>query len=84
MKKCGKARRQICEFVDEFDEFGVNGRTNRINYSFDCDTGGVVYLIKYRQCCKLYLGSTITLFRKRFNNHKSNIKRDERGQRGIP
>ena len=73
-----------CEFVDEVDEFGVNGRTYQINYSFGCDTGGVVYLIKCRQCCKLYVGSTITSSQKRFNNHKTSIKRDDRGQRGIP
>ena len=84
MKKCGKARCQICEFVDEIDEFEVNGRTYQINYSFDCDTGGMAYLIKCRQCCKLFVGSTIISFRERFNNHESRIKRYEMGRRGIP
>ena len=84
MKKCGKARCQICEFVDEIDEFEVNGRTYQINYTFDCDTGGMSYLIKCKQCCKLYVESTIISFRKRFNNRESRIKRYEMGRRGIP
>ena len=29
------------------------------------------------------MGSTTTLFRLRFNNHKSSLRRYERGQRGI-
>ena len=33
---------------------------------------------------KLYVGSTITAFRTRLNNHKSSMKRYERGERGIP
>ena len=31
IKKCGKARYQMCEFVDEVNAFGVNGRTYQIN-----------------------------------------------------
>ena len=31
MKKCDKARYQICKFVDEVDEFRINGRTYQIN-----------------------------------------------------
>ena len=30
------------------------------------------------------MGSTITSFRRRFNNHKSSVKRYGNGQRGIP
>ena len=79
-RKCRKTR-QIFKLVKEGDKFYDKGRTY-INYSFDCDSGGVVYLIKCKKCLKLYVGSTITTFRTRFNNHKS-MKR-EGGQRGIP
>ena len=36
-----------------------------------------------RLCRKQYVGSTITSFRYRFNNHKSSLARFGRGQRGI-
>ena len=32
---------------------------------------------------KQYVGSTITSFRKRFNNHKSSLSRYGKGQRGM-
>ena len=47
------------------------------------DSSGVIYLIECKKCLKLYVGSTITSFRKRFNNHKSSLVRYGKGQRGI-
>ena len=41
-------------------------------------------MIKCKMCLKIYVGSTITAFRKRFNNLKSRINGYARGQRGIP
>ena len=52
-------------------------------YCFDCDSAGVIYLLTCRRCSKIYVGSTVTSFRKRFNNHKSSLKRFGKGQRGI-
>ena len=46
-----------------------------INFSFDCDSAGVVYLLTCKRCSKMYVGSTVTFFRKKFNNHKSRLKR---------
>ena len=43
----------------------------------------MVYLITCKTCGKQFVGSTITEFRKRFNNHKSSINRYGKGQRGI-
>ena len=74
MRKCGKLRSQICQFVEEGDTFGRNAEYC-INFLFDCDSPGVVYLIKCKTCSKIYVGSTITSFRKRFNNHKSSANR---------
>ena len=48
MKKCDKARCQICNFVVETQKFEHNGHTYWINYSFDCDSIGVIYLLKGR------------------------------------
>ena len=41
------------------------------------------FLISCKKCGKQYVGSTITSFRYRFNNHKSSLTRFGRGQRGI-
>ena len=82
---CGKARCKVCKFVETGSIFmgNVEKRSFHINHSFDCDSQGVVYLITCKRCCKQYVGSTITPFRLRFNNHKSSLRRYERGQRGI-
>ena len=79
MKKCDKARCQICNFVVETQKFEHNGHTYWINYSFDCDSIGVIYLLKCARCFKVYVGSTITTFRKMFNNHKSSLRKYGQG-----
>ena len=83
MKKCDKARCQICNFVVETQKFEHNGHTYWINYSFDCDSIGVIYLLKCARCFKVYVGSTITTFRKRFNNHKSSLRKYGQGIRHM-
>ena len=57
-------------------------RTYWINFVFNCNSQGVVYLIICKQCSKLYVGSTITSFTKRFNNHKSSVNRNGKGIAG--
>ena len=42
-----------------------------------------MYLIASKVCRKQYVGSTIALFRKRFNQYKSNIKSYSEGRRGM-
>ena len=49
----------------------------------DCDSKSVVYMIIRKRCKKVYVGSTVTSFRKRFNNHKSSLQRYSKGQRNI-
>ena len=85
MRKCSKVRCQICKYVREGRSFkdSSGNREYYVNYDFDCDSKGVVYLIECKKCIKLYVGSTITSFRKRFNNHKSSLVRHRKGQRGI-
>lgn len=65
---------------------GFKGKNRKyfINFEFNCDSCSVVYLIKCKKCSKIYVGSTITSFRKRFNNHKSSLTRYGKGQRNIP
>ena len=58
-------------------------REDYINFSFDCDSVGLVYLIRCRKCRPIYVKCIITSFRKRINNHKSSLNRFSKGQRGI-
>ena len=44
----------------------------------------IVKPISCKKCRKNYVGSTVTTFKKKFNNHKSSMIRFGRGQRGIP
>ena len=65
MKKCGKSRCQICSYVEEAEEFEYGNKKYWINYPFDWDSEGVIYVIRCISCSKIYVGSTITTFRKR-------------------
>ena len=44
----------------------------------DCNTDHVIYLLPCSKCSKQYVGSTITKFRTRFNNHKSRLSAHKR------
>ena len=85
MQPCGKSRCRICAFVSGSDTFrDYDGKNSyKINYHFDCDSSGVVYLLSCKKCMKLYVGSTINTFRQRFNNHKSSLTRYGKGQHNI-
>ena len=45
MRKCGKPRCQICNYVEEVEKFVYDKYTYWINYSFDCDSEGVIYVL---------------------------------------
>ena len=49
----------------------IDSREYRINYSFNCDSLNVVYLLQCTVCGVQYVGSTCTPFRLRFNNYKA-------------
>ena len=49
----------------------IDSREYRINYSFNCDSSNVVYLLECTVCGVQYVGSTCTPFRLRFNNYKA-------------
>ena len=53
-----------------------------MNYHFDCNNLCAVYLITCKVCKKQYTGSTVTKFRARFNQYKSNVKLYDEGRRG--
>ena len=66
--------------MDEKDGF-VSSRTEKrysINYSLNCNSCNVIYLITCGKCGLQYVGSTTTKFRLRFNNHKARLKKHEK------
>ena len=52
-------------------------------FSFNCNGRNVVYLLTCKIWEKQYVGSTVTKFRCRFNQYKSNINLYGKGQRGF-
>ena len=71
MKKCGKSRCKVCRFVEEGRDFEGHGNEFKTNYSFNCDSEGMVYLISCSKC------------RRRFNNHNSSLVRYTKGRRNM-
>ena len=70
---CKKSRCQVCKVMSNSDSFmsSTTGKEYKINYSFNCDSSNVVYLIDCNVCGVQYVGSTCTPFRLRFNNYKA-------------
>ena len=77
--KCSSKRCEVCKYFDEHSHFkgSQDDRRYSINYSLNCNSNNVVYLVTCKKCLLQYVGSTITKFRLRFNNHKSRIRRHE-------
>ena len=59
----------------------VTGEIYKMNFHFDCNSLCVVYLITCKVYKKHYTGSTVTKFRARFNQYKSNLKLYGEGRR---
>ena len=80
-----KTQHRVARFVILLmsNTFGPSEHAYYINFAFDCNSEGVVYLIICKKCKKIYVGSTVTCFRKRFNNHKCSLIRYGKGQRGY-
>ena len=74
-KGCGDRRCRVCDFLVEGTGFKsrVTGRNFVINFKLNCNSDLVVYLLSCAKCEMQYIGSTITKFRTRFNNHKSRL-----------
>ena len=66
-------RCQVCKSMSENDSFYFHATRNeyKINFSFNCDSSGVVYLFDSVVCGVQCVGSTRTPFRLRFNNYKA-------------
>ena len=75
----------ICKILENGDQFESTLTKEKycINFSFDCNSCCVVYLLTCKVCFKQYVGSTAKKFRLRFIQCKSNIKLYAEGRRGF-
>ena len=73
---CCHSNCDICKILENGDRFEstVTKKKYRINFPFDCNSICLVYLLTCKVYLKQYVGSTVTMFRLRFNQYKSNIK----------
>ena len=71
---CGRGNYEICNALKSGKEFKstVTSEIYKMNFHFDCNSSSVVYLITYKVYKKQNIGSTVTKFRARFNQYKSN------------
>ena len=62
--RCEKSRCQVCKSMSESDSFysHATSKEYKINFSFNCDSSGVVYLFDCVVCGVQYVGSTNTPF----------------------
>ena len=60
-----KSRCQVCKVMSNSDTFksSTTCKEYKINYSFNCDSSNVVYLIECNVCGVQYVGSTCTAFK---------------------
>ena len=81
----GRKNCEICHILHQGDTFesSSTGKQYKINFSFNCNSRNVVYLLTCKICEKQYVGSTVTKFRSRFNQYKSNINLYGKGQSGF-
>ena len=54
-----------------------------MNFRFDYNSSDVIYLISCTVCGCQYMGTMVTRFRERFNQHKSNVNLYSQGVRGL-
>ena len=83
---CGKSRCQVCNVICDIDTFTshITDKEYKINFSFNCDSSNVVYLMECKVCGVQYVGSTCMPFRLRFNNYKACNRKFIGGSSGVP
>ena len=83
--KCDSKWCEICNFIETGNEFKsfVTQISHKINFRFDCNSSDVIYLLSCKICGRQYTGTTVTRFRERFNQYKSDINLYSQGVRDL-
>ena len=77
-EKCGKSRCEVCLNIQETDTFTstTTGESFNINHKLNCDDKCLICLLTCKCCGKQYVGETTDEFRLRWNNYKSNDRKN--------
>ena len=76
---------EVCDQVEDTTQFTSNDKTYNIrNFSMDCNSTNVVYLLSCKVCGIQYVGSTTCKFRSRFNTYKSGNRRYAEKEKRVP
>ena len=77
-EKWGKSRCEVCLNIQETDTVTSTstGKSFKINHKLNCDDNCLTYLLTCKCCGKQYVGKTTDEFRLRWNNYKSNDRKN--------
>ena len=75
--QCGAPRCQTCSNLKVTDTFSRrhDGKQYKINFSFNCNSKGLIYLFNCKVCTKQLVGVCTTKWRERWNNYKDNSRK---------
>ena len=77
-EKCGKSRCEICLNIQETDTFTstTTVKSFNTNHKLNCHDNCLIHLLTYKCRRKQYVGGTTDEFRLRWNNYKSNDRKN--------
>ena len=78
-------RSKICKILVPGKEFKsvVTKKSYKMNFRFDSNSSDVIYLMSCTVCGRQYTSITVTKFRERFNQDKSNVNLCSQGVCGL-
>ena len=81
-EKREKSRCEVCLNIQETATFTSTaaGESFKINHTLNCDSNCLTYLLTCKCCGKQYVGETTDEFRLRWNNYKSNDRKNARNE----
>ena len=79
-ENCGKSRSDVCLNIQETDIFTstTTSESFKINRKLSCDDNCLIHLLTCNCCGKQYVGETTDEFRLRWDNYKSNDRKNTR------
>jgi len=84
--RCESKKCIACKFIkfDKKFQSTQTGETFPITSHLTCKETWLIYLITCNRCSKQYVGKTTTSLYTRFNNTRSEIKRNAKGSKSLP
>ena len=83
-ERCGQVRCQMCSSGVKFGTYSSTikssktGKVYNINSNLNCNSSNCIYVISCTKCHKQYVGKTVTPLRHRFNNHRKDIRNNDK------